>query len=157
MATLTLYNGDCLEIMKDISSNSIDLIICDLPYGCLEPQRKRSEEYIKKVKRGGQKSIQYGGVGRTNTEGGDGKRCVLSVIPEMGGNRKTQGHPTEKPEDIYKWLIERYCPLGGTVLDPTFGSGNSVFTAYALDRNAIGIEKDEKFYKKAEARLEAIL
>lgn len=46
---------------------------------------------------------------------------------------------------------------GGTVLDPTFGSGNSVFTAYALDRNAIGIEKDEKFYKKAEARLEAIL
>lgn len=28
-----LYNGDCLEIMKDIEDNSIDMILCDLPYG----------------------------------------------------------------------------------------------------------------------------
>ena len=28
-----LYQGDCLEIMKDISSKSIDMILCDLPYG----------------------------------------------------------------------------------------------------------------------------
>lgn len=28
-----LYNGDCLEIMKNIESKSIDLILCDLPYG----------------------------------------------------------------------------------------------------------------------------
>jgi site-specific DNA-methyltransferase (adenine-specific) len=33
--TLKLFNADCLEKMKDISDNSIDLIICDLPYGCL--------------------------------------------------------------------------------------------------------------------------
>jgi site-specific DNA-methyltransferase (adenine-specific) len=33
--TLELFNADCLEKMKDISDNSIDLIICDLPYGCL--------------------------------------------------------------------------------------------------------------------------
>ena len=35
MAELTLYNGDCLEIMKQIPDKSVDLIICDLPYGCL--------------------------------------------------------------------------------------------------------------------------
>lgn len=28
-----VYNGDCLEIMQDIKDNSVDLIICDLPYG----------------------------------------------------------------------------------------------------------------------------
>lgn len=28
-----LYNGDCLELMKDIPSKSIDMILCDLPYG----------------------------------------------------------------------------------------------------------------------------
>ncbi len=28
-----LYNGDCLEIMKDLEDKSIDLIACDLPYG----------------------------------------------------------------------------------------------------------------------------
>jgi len=30
---MQLYNGDCLEIMKDISNNSIDIVIADLPYG----------------------------------------------------------------------------------------------------------------------------
>jgi site-specific DNA-methyltransferase (adenine-specific) len=28
-----LYKGDCLEVMKDIEDKSIDLILCDLPYG----------------------------------------------------------------------------------------------------------------------------
>ena len=30
---MQLYNGDCLEIMKDIPDKSIDMILCDLPYG----------------------------------------------------------------------------------------------------------------------------
>lgn len=28
-----LWNGDCLELMKDIPDRSIDMILCDLPYG----------------------------------------------------------------------------------------------------------------------------
>lgn len=28
-----LFQGDCLEVMQNIESNSIDLILCDLPYG----------------------------------------------------------------------------------------------------------------------------
>jgi hypothetical protein len=35
MTELTLHNGDCLEVMKAIPDKSVDLIICDLPYGCL--------------------------------------------------------------------------------------------------------------------------
>ena len=31
----TLLKGDCLEKMKSIPDKSVDLIICDLPYGCL--------------------------------------------------------------------------------------------------------------------------
>lgn len=27
------YNNDCLEVMKGLSNNSIDLLFCDLPYG----------------------------------------------------------------------------------------------------------------------------
>lgn len=33
MSRINLYKGDCLEIMKDIPDRSIDLILCDLPYG----------------------------------------------------------------------------------------------------------------------------
>ena len=30
---ITLWQGDCLELMKDIPDNSVDMILCDLPYG----------------------------------------------------------------------------------------------------------------------------
>lgn len=33
MEKTTLYNGDCLEIMKSFANDSIDCVICDLPYG----------------------------------------------------------------------------------------------------------------------------
>lgn len=33
MATVTLWQGDCLDLMNDIPDKSIDMILCDLPYG----------------------------------------------------------------------------------------------------------------------------
>lgn len=33
MSKIELFQGDCLEIMKNIPDKSIDLILCDLPYG----------------------------------------------------------------------------------------------------------------------------
>ena len=33
MNDVQLYHGDCLEVMKDIPDKSIDMILCDLPYG----------------------------------------------------------------------------------------------------------------------------
>jgi len=33
METNVCYQGDCLEVMKDIPDKSIDMILCDLPYG----------------------------------------------------------------------------------------------------------------------------
>ena len=36
MSDIKLYNNDCLEIMKQIPDNSVDLIVCDGPYGVTE-------------------------------------------------------------------------------------------------------------------------
>ena len=84
-----------------------------------------------------------------NETGGKGFRCPKSVI-EMN-NKKAKGqHPTEKPIDLYKFLIERYSNEGDTILDPTFGSGNSGLASRELKRKYIGIEKDETFFKKFE-------
>lgn len=30
---IELWNGDCLELMNDIEDESVDMILCDLPYG----------------------------------------------------------------------------------------------------------------------------
>ena len=37
---MELHNGDCLEVMKTLPDKSVDLFICDLPYGCLSAARK---------------------------------------------------------------------------------------------------------------------
>jgi len=48
---MQLLLGDCLEVMKTLPDKSVDLFVCDLPYGCFEPQRKRDDpEYLKRVK-----------------------------------------------------------------------------------------------------------
>lgn len=98
------------------------------------------------------------GLPKTNFSGGEGKRCVKSVIECKGprsnqkGKKKENKHPTQKPDELYEWLLKRYCPEGGTVLDPTAGSFTSCFVAQKLGLNAIGIEKDEVFYQKAVGR-----
>lgn len=33
MENIQLYQGDCLEVMKEIEDKSVDMILCDLPYG----------------------------------------------------------------------------------------------------------------------------
>lgn len=30
---MTLWQGECLELMKKIPDKSVDMILCDLPYG----------------------------------------------------------------------------------------------------------------------------
>ena len=75
--------------------------------------------------------------------------CPISVIPIKG---KKGGHPTEKPMELYEWLLSRYCPKDGTVLDPTAGSFNSILVARKLGFKAIGIEMDTNFYWKGVAK-----
>lgn len=94
------------------------------------------------------------GLPKANITGGEGKRCVLSVIPcktarsNQKGEKKEYKHPTQKPEDLYKFLIERYSKEGDTILDPTAGSFTSGLVCFQMNRNYIGIEKDEGFYEK---------
>ena len=33
MKKFELWHGDCLELMKDIPDGSVDMVLCDLPYG----------------------------------------------------------------------------------------------------------------------------
>lgn len=80
-------------------------------------------------------------------------RCVKSIISVHTTPRRGAGlHPTEKPEELYRWLLERYCPEGGRMLDPTAGSFNSVAAAMALGLKGVGIEADRSYFYKAVAR-----
>ena len=79
-------------------------------------------------------------------------RCPLSVVSVQTKAVKGQ-HPTAKPIELYEWLLARYCPEGGTMLDPTAGSFNSCWVAKKMGLKAIGIEKDPDFFWKAVSHL----
>lgn len=61
MSKIDLYNGDCLGLMKNISDKSVDMILCDLPYGTtqnkwdniipFEPLWEQYNRIIKKTER----------------------------------------------------------------------------------------------------------
>ena len=63
-------------------------------------------------------------------------------------------HPTQKPVDLLEYLIKTYTLEGETVLDFTMGSGSTGAAAKNTNRNFIGIEKDEKYFKIAKERID---
>ncbi len=63
-------------------------------------------------------------------------------------------HPTQKPVTALKPLIEAFCPVQGTVLDPFAGSGSALVAARELGRQCIGIEIDEQHHRTATTRLQ---
>ena len=62
-------------------------------------------------------------------------------------------HPTQKPVNLLEYLIKTYTLEGETVLDFTMGSGSTGVACMNTNRNFIGIEKDEKYFKIAKERI----
>jgi site-specific DNA-methyltransferase (adenine-specific) len=255
--TLNLFNADCLEKMKDLSDNSIDLIIADLPYGELNckwdsiidlnkmwiefkrllkpngqslffcstkfgntlinsnpkwyrsdivwekntcggflqakktllknhemiylfhnptkpkdlkwtynPQMVKGEIIIRPIKTYdntfiNKEDYMYGDKiikidSRANPNGLYYPKSVLKINSESKNNlysKDKKKHPTQKPVELYKWLLNTYSNEGDMVLDPTFGSCNSGAVCRELNRNYIGIEMNKEFYDKAVERL----
>lgn len=111
-------------------------------------------KYTKRNKEDGHTQV-YNGKREHTKDTSSTHRCATSIF--QFSNKKGAGHhPTQKPTDLYEFLIERYSKPGDTILDPTAGSFNSVFTAHRLGRNAIGIEKDDTFFSNAEARAKTL-
>ena len=63
-------------------------------------------------------------------------------------------HPTQKPIALCEYLIKTYTHEGETVLDNCMGSGTTGVACVNTNRNFIGIEKDEKYFNIAKARIE---
>jgi site-specific DNA-methyltransferase (adenine-specific) len=62
-------------------------------------------------------------------------------------------HPTQKPVALLEYLIKTYTLENETVLDFTMGSGSTGVACVNLKRKFIGIEKDPKYFKIAEKRI----
>ena len=61
-------------------------------------------------------------------------------------------HPTEKPVEMLRTLVDRFSDSGDLVLDPFMGSGTTLRAAKDLGRKAIGIELEERYCEIAAQR-----
>ena len=65
-------------------------------------------------------------------------------------------HQTEKPVALMERLVAVVAPAGGLVLDPMMGSGSTGVAAVETGREFVGIERDPKSFRLAEARIRAV-
>ena len=67
-----------------------------------------------------------------------------------------KAHSTQKPESLLYRILMASSNPGEVVLDPFFGSGTTGAVAKKLGRNWIGIERDKKYIKVAQKRIDAV-
>lgn len=117
-----------------------------------------SKRNIVRIDKGSQKEV-----------GGDGKSCYgkfryddkylefrqpLSIIISSNADKTNCQHPTQKPVKLFEYLIRTYTNEGETVLDNVAGSGTTAIACYNTNRNAILMEKDDKYFEIAKKRIE---
>lgn len=66
---------------------------------------------------------------------------------------KSRIHPTQKPVDLYKWLLTNYAKEGDKILDTHVGSGSIMIACHDLGFDFTGYEIDEEYYQMALERL----
>ncbi len=62
-------------------------------------------------------------------------------------------HPTQKPIEVMRWVIEQIPPSASLILDPFMGSGTTGVAAVKLGRKFIGIEIEPKYFDIACKRI----
>lgn len=223
--------GDCFERMADLPDSSVDMILCDLPYGTTQNKwdavipfdplwkeywrvakpsaavvltaaqpftsalvmsqvdkfrydwtwRKTSITGVLNAKRQpvrnhedilifSEKPISYRpqGLVRKASEtkqGGSssnyGKRSDKSYVQEWTNYPRSvleisseRGfHPTQKPVELFEYLIRTYTDEGMTVLDNCAGSGTTAIAAERSNRRWVCIERDPRYFALATERV----
>lgn len=99
--------------------------------------------------------IHEKGVGRNVKAGAKVKRkCYMTSVNKEDKNNFN--HPTIKPIEIIENFILNSSKENDIIFDPFLGSGTTALAAKHLNRNYIGIEISEKYYKIAQDRLQGI-
>lgn len=77
-----------------------------------------------------------------------------NIISASFRKREAGLHPTQKPIDLMKCLIELTTQPGQIVLDPFCGSGTTLVAAKELNRHYIGMEQSAEYHQTSKDRLE---
>jgi site-specific DNA-methyltransferase (adenine-specific) len=76
-----------------------------------------------------------------------------AILEVSNASQKGKVHPTQKPVALMEYLIKTYTNENELVLDFTMGSGTTGVACKNLNRDFIGIELDEDYFKIAKERI----
>lgn len=68
-------------------------------------------------------------------------------------NKQKRIHPTEKPIQLYEWIIQNYAKEGDKILDTHLGSGSIAIACHNMKYDLTACELDKEYYDKAMKRL----
>ncbi len=69
-------------------------------------------------------------------------------------NKEVRCHPTQKPVQLYKWLLKNYAKHGNKILDTHLGSASSAIAAYYFDCEFEGCELDKDYFRDSIKRVD---
>ena len=82
----------------------------------------------------------------------NGNAKVCEFAPQ-GKASDQRFHPTQKPVELYEWILNRYAQPGDKILDPMAGSGSCLIACHNLGYECTGFEIDKDYYTKAQERI----
>ncbi len=68
-------------------------------------------------------------------------------------NKEKRIHPTQKPVELYRWLLTNYAKEGDTIFDSHLGSGSIAIACDNLGFDLTGCEIDKEYFDDAVKRL----
>ena len=74
-------------------------------------------------------------------------------LQENMKNKQNRIHPTEKPIQLYEWLLMNYAKEGDKILDTHLGSGSIAIACHNLGYDFTGYEIDKEYFEAAQKRI----
>ena len=78
---------------------------------------------------------------------------LLPQLIQINNTDKNRIHLTQKPVQLYKWLLQNYAKEGDTILDTHFGSLSIGIACHDMKFDLTAIELDKDYYEMAKKRL----
>ena len=75
-------------------------------------------------------------------------------IQQNMGNKQERIHPTEKPIQLYQWILQNYAKEGDLILDTHLGSASIAIACHREKFSLVGCELIEEYYLAGLKRLE---
>jgi len=121
------------------------------------PQKTNGHKPVNSYSKRNDSDGECYGKTKRSSGGGNTDRYPRSVQTFKSDKQKIKLHPTQKPMALMEFLIKTYTNKNETVLDFTMGSGTTGVACSRLNRDFIGIELDDNYFKIAEERINLAL